>query len=1332
MRQWLIGLMISCFVVLLLSMAASREPSLIPQPVSMTATTPSSHGKSTFRFTQDTRVAATGEAKTEAVALIETLAPAMGFRLTLVDDAPADGGGVTLALDAGLREKLGREGYTLEVEPERIAIRATEPAGLFYGVQTLRQLLPAAVFGPRTAEDVDWTAPCLQITDYPRFGWRGLLIDPARHFIPKADLLRFIDVMAAHKFNRLQIHLTDDQGWRIEIKKHPPLTEIGAKMDYSRKGGGFYTQEDIREIVRYAQARHITIVPEIEMPAHTGAAIVSYPRIGLDPEPIEKLPPEQRWNKIKHVLAPRPETVSFMQDVLTEVMDLFPSPYIHIGGDEANTAFWAENEEMQALMRRLELADVHQLHSWFIKQMDAFLTKHGRRLVGWDEILQGGLAEGATVMSWRGMKDGITAARAGHDVVMAPTSHTYFDYYQGEKESEPRAIGGFLPVETVYEFEPIPSELTAEQARHVLGGQGQLWGEFIPDRPHREYMAFPRACALSEVLWSPRGNRDFSRFLIRLRPHLERLETAGVNYRPLDPPFDYFENNWNVVGLKDYSHGSRITPDNELLLAGRTPVQIRIGPNRTPLSRAHGKRAMHGWMPIILVNAADGPVRYEVAFWATPLPDVKDWRKAFDWPTEGENFLNWIRVKATNTSAGEVAANVEIGPDNRIEPAKFPQEQAEPKIAKAPTRKRSWSWRLEPGASTESVARYPFSPLEDSTAYDREDPRVWLERTVDYWQNVRDRAARIEVPCRKATEALLAAHVCQLIANDHGEVHGGEDFYDVFYIRDGAYQVMELEEAGFTDAAAKAIELYLKRQRPDGRFESQENQFDANGQAVWTLWQYYRITGDRSFLERAYPQMLRAVRWTMQARRKAAADSPYAGLLPTAPADGECLWDGKHHIVGYDLWNLRGMLCTADAARILGKTHEAEELMAEAEAYRAAFDAAWKRTGLAHFPPSWEKRGTHWGNTETLWPTELFDRDDPRVAALIRHVREEFAGGFIEGTIQWKGPGDVEAIHPYMGAYTTMSDLVRGRHEQVVEDFCWYLLHSTAAHAFPEGVYYKKRMAWSDTIPHVTGACNFAILLRHMLIHEAGDELHLLAAVPDWWLGEGQEIRVERAPTHFGEMSLVVSGTREGVKVQLEPPKRNPPKRIALHLPPSRPLIGSLEGVEIVRRSNQEKRWDFPTVVALYKKTFDWTKPDAVSLTTGKPVACSHALPAYPARLANDGRSGDTDGYWATDVQQHPGEAWWRVDLEKPTTVGRVVVVGYYGDRRFYGFTVETSLDGKEWEMVADRRDNKEPSTAQGYVCRFEPRQARFIRVTQTHNSANPGRHLVEVMAFEK
>jgi hypothetical protein len=792
--------------------------------------------------------------------------------------------------------------------------------------------------------------------------------------------------------------------------------------------------------------------------------------------------------------------------------------------------------------------------------------------------------------------------------------------------------------------------------------------------------------------------------------------------------FDYFENNWNVVGLKDYPRGARVTPDNRIFLAGtNATVQVRFGSKLTPLGRRHGKLAWNGWMPIMLVTATDGPVRYEFTYWASPMPDAKDWRKAFDWPTEGENFVVWVRYRAANQSDQPAEAKVEINLDPKAGAHSNVEAPTEPAADLSLHGRCSVARTLSPGETLEGAARFAFFPVADAAALDREDYRIWFQRTVDYWQGLEKAVAAITVPCRKATEALKAAHVCQMIANDRGEVRGGEGFYDRFYIRDGAYQVMELEEAGMWDAARKSVELYLPRQRPDGRFESQAGQFDANGQAIWVLWQYYKITADRAWLERVYPAMRRAADWTSKTRRQGPDDSPFAGVLPNAVADGEYLWDGKHHIVGYDFWNLRGLLCTADAARVLGKTGEAEELTKEAGQYRQAIEATWKRTGLAHFPPSWEQAGTHWGNTETLWPTPIFAQDDARVAALIDHVRKDFGGGFSEGTIRWLGLRDV--IHPYMGAYTTMDDLIRGRPEQVVQDFYWYLLHSTAAHAFPEGIYFKRRYAWSETIPHVTGACNYAIMLRHMLVHEQGEELHLLKAVPDWWLEEGREIRLERVPTHFGEMAMTVRGTARGVRVELTRPARQSPARILLHLPSNRPLEAALKEVTVVPQAPQTRKWDFDTLVEQY-----WNQRGLErNLTTDKPVSCSSALPGFPAELANDGLRDSADAHWATDVvTQHDPTPWWQVDLGADTTVGRIVVVPFYDGKRFYGFTVDLSSDGQTWTRAADRRDNQEPATKEGYTCRFEPVKTRFLRVTMTGNSANTGRHLVEVMAYEK
>jgi hypothetical protein len=630
-------------------------------------------------------------------------------------------------------------------------------------------------------------------------------------------------------------------------------------------------------------------------------------------------------------------------------------------------------------------------------------------------------------------------------------------------------------------------------------------------------------------------------------------------------PFDYFANSWSLIGLKDYEHATRLTPANELLLAGPTKAQLLIGPGRTPLSRKQTKTLRDGWLPVVQVHKEEAGLGYEFTFWATPLPTVRDWRAAFDWPTEGENFLNWITIKASNRTqtAGEASVSLERTGTNALTLA-------------------AWSQILQPGQTATTCFRVPFSPVTNAATLDREKPGVWLDRTVRYWRDRLATGARIEVPCVKATQALKAVHVQQFIDNDHGVLKGGEGFYDEFYIRDGAYQILQFEEAGFAEAAAKAIESYLKAQRPDGRFETQANQFDANGQALWALWQYAKITGDRPFLARAYPQMRRAVAWIKQARRLAPPGSPFAGVLPNALADGEYLWEGKHHIVGYDFWNLRGLLCVADAAESLGETADATDYRREIADYRQAIQAAWQNTRLPHFPPSWEKAGTHWGNTETLWPTELLPPDDPRITASLREMRESFMGGFLEGTLRWGGMP--EAIHPYLSSYTTMASLIRGEHEQFVKEFYWYLVHSTATHAFPEGIFYQQRVAWSDTIPHATGAANFAFLLRHALIHESGGELHLLTGAPDWWLEPGRRFTIDRAPTHFGPLSLSVRGQAKGVDVRFDPPRRSPPRRIVLHLPTHRPLLQSVPGIEVVHYPSDLQRWDYPTVVELYRR----------------------------------------------------------------------------------------------------------------------------------------------------
>jgi hypothetical protein len=629
--------------------------------------------------------------------------------------------------------------------------------------------------------------------------------------------------------------------------------------------------------------------------------------------------------------------------------------------------------------------------------------------------------------------------------------------------------------------------------------------------------------------------------------------------------FDYFQNSWALIGLKDYENGTRITPANELMLSQKRLLRIRFGSNLTPLDRMQTKTCLDGWLPVVMLKALDGPVHYEFTFWATPLPSVTNWRKAYHWPTGGENYLNWVWVKITHTGKSATKAKL----------------QAE--IVDQPNQNLpSYEWSLKPGQSVEAIIRIPFEPIEDLTVFDNEDPQLWLDRTVAFWDNLIATGAIFKVPCQKATNARLAALVMQLITSDHGEIQGGEGFYDEFYIRDGAYQIMQLEEAGLWDAADNAIEFFLKAQKDYGRFETQETQYDANGQANWTLWQYYKITGYKYWLESVFPKMYQSALWSRKSRCREQPDSPFAGLLINAPADGEYLWESKHHIVGYDFWNLRGILCTIDAAKALNKMDEVEKLQQHAVEYRSAIDAAWQKTGLDHFPPSWEQDGTHWGNTETLWPTEIFEPDDPRVTGLLKEVRENHGGGFIENTIQWLGKWP--AIHPYMSSYSSMASLIRGENEKVIEEFYWYLLHSTATHAFPEGVFPNRRFAWFHTIPHGTGAANYANWLRHMLIHERGDELHLLPAIPDWWLDNGEEIRIERAPTHFGEISLLLQGTTRGVEIKFDPPERAKPKRIVLYLPQSRPLIGAVDGIDVVMRPDQKQRWDFDKVVKLYQK----------------------------------------------------------------------------------------------------------------------------------------------------
>ncbi|WP_328499381.1 beta-N-acetylhexosaminidase [Streptomyces sp. NBC_00414] len=460
---------------------------------------------------------------------------------------------VRLRIDETLRP----EAYVLDVDAERgIEIRGGSGAGVFWGAQTLRQLIgPEAFRRAPVRPGATHVVPNRTIEDAPRFGWRGLMLDVSRHFMPKDGVLRQLDLMAAHKLNVFHFHLTDDQGWRIEIKRYPKLTETGSWRARTKFGhrasphweekphGGFYTQDDIREIVAYAAERHIAVVPEIDIPGHSQAAIAAYPELGnTDVIDTHSLSVWDTWGVSKNVLAPTDNALRFYEGVFEELLGLFPSEFIHVGGDECAKDQWKASPAAQARIGELGLADEDELQSWFIRHFDGWLTARGRRLIGWDEILEGGLAPGATVSSWRGYRGGITAARAGHDVVMCPEQQVYLDHRQAEGPDEPVPIGFVRTLEDVYRFEPVPPELTPAQARHVLGTQANLWTEVMEDRARVDYQAFPRLVAFAEVAWSalpPPAERDFADFEQRMTAHYARLDALGVAYRPSAGPLPW-------------------------------------------------------------------------------------------------------------------------------------------------------------------------------------------------------------------------------------------------------------------------------------------------------------------------------------------------------------------------------------------------------------------------------------------------------------------------------------------------------------------------------------------------------------------------------------------------------------------------------------------------------------------------------------------------------------------------------------------------------------------------------------------------------------------------
>jgi hexosaminidase len=533
---------------------------LIPEPVSVTS------GTGNFVVINKTPVhvlSTDPAAKRVGEFLSKKIAKVTGYVV------PVEVGSKNTTVNSGIKlslikdASLGDEGYQLAVTPHEISISANKPAGLFYGMQSLFQLLPKEIEADTLVRNVKWNVPVCSIKDYPRFGWRGLMLDVSRHFFTKQQVKEFIDQMVQYKYNVLHMHLTDDEGWRIEIKGLPRLTEVGAwnvkKVGYfgtfspptpdePRNYGGFYTQDDIREIVKYAADRFVNILPEIDVPGHSLAAVVSYPDLsctaGADQYHVRSGEPIMDWSHgqppvalVDNTLCPANEKVyTFLDKVMTQVAQLFPFPYIHVGGDECPKNFWEKSDDIKALMQKEGLKNMDEVQSYFEKRLEKIVESKGKKFMGWDEILQGGLAPDAAVMSWRGMKGGIEAAKMGHEVVMSPTDFVYLDYMQGDPIIEPH-VYATLRLKKAYEFEPVPDGV---DPKYILGGQGNLWTEQVYNMRHLEYMLWPRAMAISEAVWSPKDKRDWDDFSSRVEKQFPRFDEAQIKYAPsmYDPIFN--------------------------------------------------------------------------------------------------------------------------------------------------------------------------------------------------------------------------------------------------------------------------------------------------------------------------------------------------------------------------------------------------------------------------------------------------------------------------------------------------------------------------------------------------------------------------------------------------------------------------------------------------------------------------------------------------------------------------------------------------------------------------------------------------------------------------
>lgn len=576
------------------SVMAQSLPALVPEPVSMKSMPGS------FIVKPQTQIVTGNNAEVTATAKLfaEQVKACTGHTLKVVSAASSGVSAITLQLNKAADKTIGTEGYLLEVKASGIVIRANQPAGILYGLQTLLQMLPPDPESLARECKQQIVIPAVAITDYPRFGWRGLMLDVSRHFFTKEFVKKFIDHMVKYKYNVFHWHLSDDSGWRIAIKAYPQLTKVGAwrvprtgrwatspmaQPGEAATDGGFYTQDDIREIVKYAQQRAITIVPEIDVPGHSQALIVAYPAVSCTGEQYKVYPGSNGGMGDNVLCAGNEESFEMLDKIYGEIAALFPGQYIHAGGDEVNKSFWKACAKCQQRMKSEGLKDEHELQSYFIKRVEKILISKGKKLIGWDEILEGGLAPEATVMSWQGMEGGTAAAKAGHDVIMSPLQYCYLDYGQGEPATEHMWAGTRLS--KTYQFEPVPPGV---DATYILGGQGNVWTEFIATGSRVEYMTWPRALALSEVYWSPAGKRNWDSFVTRMEAQFPRFDQAGVKYAPSVYDADIFpvkdEQGGMKIGfrteiadLKVYYTFDHSFPDNTADLYNGTPITIPIG-----------------------------------------------------------------------------------------------------------------------------------------------------------------------------------------------------------------------------------------------------------------------------------------------------------------------------------------------------------------------------------------------------------------------------------------------------------------------------------------------------------------------------------------------------------------------------------------------------------------------------------------------------------------------------------------------------------------------------------------------------------------------------------